>query len=60
MESNKSQQMNTVKDMILSPQNPDPELSYMVFDVNRMPYFRNVSVKKNCALWYFSRQNLLV
>ena len=60
MESDKPQQMKSVKDMILSPRNPDPDLDYMVFDVNRMPYFKNVSVKKNRALWYFSRQNLLV
>ena len=51
--------MQSVKDMILSPLNPDPDLNYMVFDVNRMPYFKNVSVKKNRALKYFYMQGLL-
>ena len=38
---------------------PDPDISHMIFSVNRMPYFKNISVKKNRALKYFHQQGLL-
>ena len=48
-----------IDDGYSSYKKPDPDLAHMIFSVNRMPYFKNISVKKNRTLKYFKDQGLL-